>query len=286
MTLAAGGVTATVACKPGVNELSDCTVITNTPSPTVMVVGKTQKAIHHLVKRSPEPAVQAAVHKHSSVPITIVANGMTIALLCKDGEDDLDDCRDIDPRPTPKPVLEERSIVTVTNDGCTAVCSNSKPSAACDLQCDEGFAARVALPTPKPTEKPVLGPRGLSVVHGSCTTVCWDQYPGTGCDILCHDTSITKMPSPTPSVSSMWTTAFTTLGCTISCQDLFPGTECGVQCPGSLSRQSSGNMIDFLIQIAPATFLGFCYLRGNDVDYSADAFSCSFHQGGPRCIFH
>lgn len=255
MTLAAGGVTATVACKPGVDELSDCNVLTDAPSPTPKPVLKSPQSNHHLAKRSSEPTVEAALNSHASVTMTVAVSGVTFTLLCKDDKIHFDECRDLDPRPTPKPVLEERGIVTVTNDGCTAVCWNNEPSPACDIQCDGGFAAHVALPTPKPSLKPVLQPRGLTTTHGGCTTVCWDQYPGVGCDILCHDTSITKMPESTSGVSSMWKNTFTTLGCTFICQDLYPGSECGVQCPGPLPTPVSCNMIDFLIQISLAIIL-------------------------------
>jgi len=246
-----------VACKPGEDELGDCSALTDAPSPTSKPILQSPKANQDLAKRSSGPVAEAAPHKHSSVSVTVAYSDMTVTLLCKDDTDDFDDCRDLDPRATQNPALEKRGIVTVTNDGCTAVCWNNNPSPACDLQCDGGFAAQVALPTPKPTLKPVLQPRGLTTTRDGCTAVCWDQYPGTGCDILCHDTSVTKMPEPTSGVSSMWTSSFTSLGCTFACQDLYPGSECGVQCPGPLPTRAFGNMTDFLTQISLAIILCF-----------------------------
>ncbi len=276
MTLAAGGSTLTMACKDGADEFKDCKTLTEAPSTTpkpvlpdlakrsftttkgpCTVVCKDKLFNDCDIHCSSEPA--AALHKHSSVTMTVAADGVTATVVCKDNADEFDDCNELphDPRGTLKPVLQERGIVTVTNDGCTAVCQNNKPNPACDIQCNGGFAAHVALPTPKPTLKPVLLQRGLTTTHNGCTAVCWDQYPGTGCDLQCHDSSITKMPEPTSGVSPMWTTTFTTFGCTFACHDLYPGSECGIQCPGPLPTRAFGKMIHFLIRAPTAILLCF-----------------------------
>lgn len=181
--------------------------------------------------------------------MTVINPSGTVTAVCKDGADEFDDCHPVTmaPETSPKSVLHKRVMVTVTNNGCTAVCWDTTPSPACDIQCKGGFAAQVPLPTPKPTIKPFLQRKGLTTTNGDCTAVCWDQYPGTGCDIQCRDASITKMPEPTSGVSSLWTTTLTTGGCTFFCQDLYPGHECAVQCSGTLPTHAFGKVVHFFV---------------------------------------
>lgn len=183
------------------------------------------------------------IGEHDKRSFTSVVGDCTA--VCKD--DLFNDCTvDCPPTPTAKAVLQKRSVVTVTNDGCTAVCWDMMPGTECDVQCSGGFATHMPLPTS--TSKALMDMKILTTINDGCTAVCWNSNPGTGCDVQCHDTSITKMPAATSGVSSMWKTTFTSNGCTFTCQDLFPGSECGITCPASAS-QTAGALPMFLYPV-------------------------------------
>lgn len=137
--------------------------------------------------------------------------------------------------------MQKRGVVTVTKDGCTAICWDGRSSSReCDVNCGDDFATHMVLPTPKPTPLPALHKRGATVTIDDCTAVCWNQMPGTGCDVQCRASGITKMPASTSGVSSLWKTTFTTNGCTGFCQDLMPGSECSFQCSGAFPSRLPG----------------------------------------------
>ena len=153
-----------------------------------------------------------------------------------------------------KTALEKRSVVTVTNNGCTAVCWDKTHGNDCNVNCGDDFSTHLHLPTPKPSPAPhvhALHKRGHTATGKGCTAVCWDLKPGTGCDVQCRESGITKMPAPTSGVSSLWTVPFTLGSCSGTCQDLLPGAECRFQCPDSLPTQVPGKTSHFICKILP-----------------------------------
>ena len=149
--------------------------------------------------------------------------------------------------PTLIPMLRERGVVTVTNNGCTAVCQENMPGSECDVNCGTDFSTHIMLATPKLSAVPALEKRGFTTTDGDCTAVCWDLTPGTGCDVQCRENGITKMPAPTSDVKPLWTTTLIVDGCTAVCQDLNPGSECGFLCPDAYPFQAPGKVRRFLL---------------------------------------
>lgn len=116
---------------------------------------------------------------------------------------------------TPKPVLAKRqTAVTVTNDGCTAICwnlpglSEDWTGTDCDVYCSGGFSTNIpatststsiststAISTVTSSVKAALNQRTVvSATNGDCTAICWDLMPGTECDVQCSSDFKTKMP--------------------------------------------------------------------------------------------
>ncbi|KAL9076274.1 MAG: hypothetical protein Q9161_000990 [Pseudevernia consocians] len=115
---------------------------------------------------------------------------------------------------TGKPVLAKRqAVVTVTNNGCTAVCwdlssSDLGKGIDCDVYCDGGFSTSMpatstststststVISTVTSFTKAALNPRTvISTTNGDCIAICWDLMPGTECDVQCSSEFKTKMP--------------------------------------------------------------------------------------------
>lgn len=122
--------------------------------------------------------------------------------VCKDNL--MEDC-DVTCAPTPTrgpqaPAgLHKRGVVTVTNNGCTAVCWDLSPGTECDVHCSGGFATTLA-PTPTSiaitsTVTSTTTASRKTFSEDGCTAVCWDMQPaGTECDLQCKESLPTKMP--------------------------------------------------------------------------------------------
>ena len=136
--------------------------------------------------------------------------------------------------------------MTVTNNGCTAICWNMMSGTECDVQCGRDFSTHMPLLTPEPTATLALSKRGFSTTSDDCTTVCWDLRSGSGCDVKCHESGITQIPPSPSGPSSLWRTTFTTGACTMVCQDLILGNECAFQCTGPYSTQTAGKLTQLL----------------------------------------
>lgn len=104
-----------------------------------------------------------------------------------------------------KPVIAKRqAAVTVTNNGCTAVCedvSNMDEGTQCEVYCSGGFSTSMPATstatsvTTSTVTKAALNQRTVvSAVNGDCTAICWDLMPGTECDVQCSSDFKTKMP--------------------------------------------------------------------------------------------
>ncbi|KAF6219156.1 hypothetical protein HO133_004981 [Letharia lupina] len=158
---------------------------------------------------------------------------------------------------TGKPVLAKRqAVVTVTNDGCTAICwdlssSDLGTGTDCDVYCSEGFSTTmpatststsVVISTVTSSSKTALNqPTVVSSTGGDCSAVCTGNLDegDIDCGFDCGGSFYTAMPTtstsksiPTSEVALNRRTVIsaTSGDCTAICWDLMPGTECDVQC--------------------------------------------------------
>lgn len=165
---------------------------------------------------------------------------------------------------TGKPVLAKRqTVVTVTTDGCTAVCVdlssvNLGGGTECDIFCDGGSTTSLlatatpvspcvisstATSTATTTTKAALAPRTVTAIDFDDISVHCDIDKD---ETVCIAEGLPDGPITTtiePALNPRTLVSATEGDCKALCWDLKPGsTECDVQCSSDIKTEASGNV--------------------------------------------